>query len=628
MSQRPDRVLVVDDTPENVLLIRAQLERAGYAVQTASSGRAALEAVAADPPDLVLLDLMMPGVDGYEVCRRLKAEEATRTIPIVVLTALQAREDKLRAFNEGADDFLTKPVDRAELLARVRSHLRAKSLYDELARERATLSAILGAMQDALVVVDVARDVRFCNRPAGELIGAAPEDLEGTDVRDVFARVAPLLEDPEGFRARWLGALAEGQGYASFEATVLRPIRRHLAVGVFPVTDPRGACIGWGTLLRDVTREREVQRLKDELVSIVSHELRTPLASIVGFAELLLSRPFEAGQQREFLEIMLEEGHRLTALINDFLDHPRLESGRQEIQVAPTAIGPVIERAVVMAGPDPRRPIVVDLPDDLPLVSIDADRVLQVLMNLLSNARKYSPDGGEIAVGARIADGTVAVSVRDHGLGLPPEAMPQLFEKFYRVDNSDRREISGTGLGLAICRQIVERQGGRIWAESDGLGRGSTFTFTVPVFDESPSNGDVLVVEDDHGFARLLSAELNGAGLTVTRAADAEDAIRRLGRTRPRAVVLDLILPDLPGEALLPMVRLASAERIPVVVVSVKELDQQQRAELGRQGAVAVLRKGPGVAGEAARTVLTALQRSTPGPVASGRDDNNLEKRE
>src|SRR5581483_1151338 len=153
MSQRPDRVLVVDDTPENILLIRAQLERAGYAVQTAASGQAALDAVASDPPDLVLLDLMMPGIDGYEVCRRLKADDVTRTIPLVVLTALQAREDKLRAFAEGADDFLTKPVDRAELLARVRSHLRLKSLYDMLAHERATLSAVLGGMRDGLVVI-------------------------------------------------------------------------------------------------------------------------------------------------------------------------------------------------------------------------------------------------------------------------------------------------------------------------------------------------------------------------------------------------------------------------------------------------------------------------------------------
>ena len=607
MSQRPDRVLVVDDTPENVLLIRAQLERAGYAVQTAVNGRAALEAVEADPPDMVLLDLMMPEIDGYEVCRRLKADDVTRTIPVIVLTALQGREEKLRAFGEGADDFLTKPVDRAELLARVRSHLRLKNLYDMLARERATLSAVLGGMSDGLVVLDAARDVRFVNGPAAAFLGVPAEALTGEEARDLFERFAERLEDPDRFRRDWVAAVSNGQAHSTFATVVARPIHRDLSVTVFPVIDGRGTPIGWGTLMRDVTQEREVQRLKDELVSVVSHELRTPLASIVGFAELLLSRTFAADEQREFLEIMLEEGHRLTALINDFLDLQRLESGRQEIRPVPTALGPLLQRAVQTAGLDPARPIVVELAPELPLVPMDADRILQVLTNLLSNARKYSPAGGEVRVLAREVDGCVEVSVRDQGLGLPAEAMGQLFEKFFRVDNSDRREIAGTGLGLAICRQIVERHGGRIWADSDGLGLGSTFTFALPAFDEPPSTGEVLVIEDDHGFARLLAAELTGAGLSVAWSPDAEDAIARLGQMRPRAVVMDLVLPGLQGEALLPMVRRSSGAPIPVVVVSVKELDEDERADLARGGAVAILRKGPGVAGEAARTVLTLL---------------------
>src|SRR5207237_3274027 len=136
-------------------------------------------------------------------------------------------------------------------------------------------------------------------------------------------------------------------------------------------------------------------------------------------------------------------------------------------------------------------------------VSADADQVLQVLANLLSNARKFSPRGGEVTLTARARPGMVEVSVRDRGLGLPPEAVPRLFEKFYRVDNSDRREIKGTGLGLAICQQIVAAHGGRIWAESDGLGHGSRFILTLPLADAEPVEGDVLIVEDDRGFARL-----------------------------------------------------------------------------------------------------------------------------
>jgi signal transduction histidine kinase len=160
-----------------------------------------------------------------------------------------------------------------------------------------------------------------------------------------------------------------------------------------------------------VTAERDLVRTKDELVSVVSHELRTPLASVVGFAELLLVRPFTEAQRREFLTTMLQKGKRLTALMNDFLDLQRMQS---------------------------ERPVVLELLEDPPLVLADADRIQQVLVNLLSNARKYSPAGGEVQVSARAVDNAVEVTVADRGLGIPPEALPRLFEKFYRIDNSDR----------------------------------------------------------------------------------------------------------------------------------------------------------------------------------------------
>jgi signal transduction histidine kinase len=166
--------------------------------------------------------------------------------------------------------------------------------------------------------------------------------------------------------------------------------------------------------------QNHLARTKDELVSIVSHELRTPLASVVGFAELLLARPVLAEEQRQqFLGVMVEEGRRLTALINDFLDMQRLESGRQSIVLRPSALRQIVEQAVFVAGVDPERPIVLDLAADLPLVRADAHRLRQVLGNLLGNARKYSPYGGLSPLEAGVADGHVVVAVEDHGLGLP-----------------------------------------------------------------------------------------------------------------------------------------------------------------------------------------------------------------
>jgi len=256
----------------------------------------------------------------------------------------------------------------------------------------------------------------------------------------------------------------------------------------------------------------------------------------------------------------------------------------------------------------PERPITIDLETDLAPAMVDGDRVQQVLTNLVSNARKYSPAGGEIRIEVATSEAGVEIAVRDHGLGLPPEALQHLFEKFYRVDNSDRRQIKGTGLGLAISKKIIEAHGGRIWAESEGAGQGARFAFTLPLAGASPARGDILVVEDDPGFARLLEAALTPLGLTAVCTASAEAALERLASVDPQAVLLDLLLPGLQGEDFLRRLRALRGPDLPVTVVTVKDLSAEERAALRQMGAVATLRKGPGVASRAARAVAQALE--------------------
>jgi CheY-like chemotaxis protein len=379
---------------------------------------------------------------------------------------------------------------------------------------------------------------------------------------------------------------------------------------MFSVVDPTSAQDGVGIVLRDVTIERDLARTKDELVSVVSHELRTPLASVVGFAELLLTRPTMAEAQRQqYLGVMVEEGRRLTALINDFLDLQRLESGRQSIVPGSIALRPILEQAVIAAGDNSERPIVTDFADELPLVRADPERLRQVLANLLGNARKYSPRGGVIRLEVSVADNHVVISVQDHGLGLPSAALPLLFNKFYRVDNSDRREIAGTGLGLAISRHIVESHGGRIWAESAGLGEGARFSFTLPFAPVPGHTGaDVLVVEDGTGFAQLLAAEISDHGLSAECVATAEEALHRVAAKPPRVIVLDLLLPGMQGETFLSHLRNASGgAEIPVVVVTVKDLHPEEHEVLKGLRVHAVLKKGPGVAAETVRAVTAAF---------------------
>ena len=349
----------------------------------------------------------------------------------------------------------------------------------------------------------------------------------------------------------------------------------------------------------------EISRAKDEMVSIVSHEMRTPLASIVGFAELMVTREVTPKQRNEYLGVMLQEGRRLTSLVNDFLDLRRLEGGHLSMRFAPADIAALIHRAVELFSDPAGTPIQTRLPDDLPLVRVDSDSMFRVITNLLSNARKYSPVGGSIVVGAGVVDGMVEVYVQDKGLGIPADALSQLFGKFYRVDAPDRDTIKGTGLGLAICKNIVEAHGGKIRARSDGLGKGARFYFTVPMVREQAQTGDVLVVEDDSGFAHLVEAELSARGLSSIWAADAETAEHLM--TKARAVVLDLLLPGLSGEAFLQRLRTKHSEHIPVVVVTLKDLDQAERLSLQKAGVTAVLRKGPGTAAMAANLLARSL---------------------
>ena len=267
---------------------------------------------------------------------------------------------------------------------------------------------------------------------------------------------------------------------------------------LIPVHDSLGLRPSYLLAVNDVTRERELDRLKSEFISVVSHELRTPLTSILGYTELLQAREFPPHERRELVDTVLKQATHLSNLVEDLLNISRIDAGRITLHRWVLSLSQLVKELTTQlnkALDQSRHRLLLDVSDRLPPVYADRDRLRQILGNLLSNAIKYSPDGGEIVLHAEVLrtpppgapplppEPALLITVRDPGIGIPLEELPRIFERFYRVDNSNTRKIGGTGLGLAITQALVELHGGRIWVESTP-GQGSTFSFTLPLATE------------------------------------------------------------------------------------------------------------------------------------------------
>jgi nitrogen-specific signal transduction histidine kinase/CheY-like chemotaxis protein len=363
----------------------------------------------------------------------------------------------------------------------------------------------------------------------------------------------------------------------------------------------RGAVV----VFRDVTQRREVDRMKNEFLSVVSHELRTPLTSILGSLELLASGVLGelSPRARDMTTTALESSKRLTRLINDILDLDRIQSGNRPMHVVPVTAEELLTRSVTeMAGLASSTGVHIDVGATAGRVSVDGDMIVQTLTNLLGNAVKFSSPGQTVVADAVQRNGQVLFRVHDQGRGIPPEKLETIFQRFEQVDSSDSRQMGGTGLGLAICRGIVERHGGRIWAESTPED-GTTVQFTLPAAAgsrvaelarpasrehlagasgaDARGTGGVLVVEDDRDLAVVLETLLAAKGLPVTSTGGVADALRAAADAPPRVVVLDILLPDGDGYAVIDALRSdPRAVDTDVVVYSAVAVTGEDRARL------------------------------------------------
>ena len=450
-------------------------------------------------------------------------------------------------------------------------------------RQASINQAVLDGTTDGIMMIDPDGTIAAINTRMIEISDEHSLGMRvGEPYGEVSSRAAPHPSNAGEYLAAGQAEVGDNETIVevTFEETG-QTLVRHAR----PVRDAGGEVLGRIVTARDVTAERQAERLKSDLVATVSHELRTPLAGVMGFAELLVNQELDAATRSRYLETIYGEARRLNAMVNDFLDLQRIEAGRFELVAERFDLRPVLEREVELySAQSVLHAIELEAPEGPLAVIGDRARIVQVLGNLCSNAVKYSPAGGTVRVGVSERDGFVAVAVTDDGLGIPVEQRSQIFQKFFRVDSSDTREIGGTGLGLALSREIVEAHGGRIGFDSVE-GQGSTFWFELPAAVRGAGQGRprVLVVEDEPPAMALLSEHLVSDGWEVAAAVDADSAFALAREDPPGLVCVDIALPGgADGWELIERLRAEPATAgVPIIVVTASEGGAERARSLG-----------------------------------------------
>lgn len=482
-------ILAIDDTPENLALLSQMLTEKGYKVRSVTKGSTALRGAKAAPPDLILLDVKMPEMNGYEVCQHLKADDRTRNIPVIFISALGDVFDKVRAFQAGGVDYITKPFQVEEVLARLNTHLTIRNLQIKLQTQNSQLQQEIA--QKTAAEDKFAKAFRACPNPIaiatyhkGQLleVNTSLLQMSGYTKAEIINQNILHLYSPQDSK-KYYQALQK----ASLQGFVHNQELNFLTkLGQIKTVLLSLELIEWGgtkctlQIMNDIT---ERKRLENEFISLVSHELRTPMTSTIGALDLLNSGQLGTLSDRgkQILKVAIRNTERLTRLVNDILDLERIESGKIAIEPVQCDLQPLLIQAVeTMQAMAEKAQVKLLLEPCSVSMKVDPDRILQTLTNLLSNSIKFTKPGGIVQLTAKVKSDRCQIMVKDTGRGIPTDKLESIFERFQQVDASDSRSKGGTGLGLAICRHIIERHNGKIWVKSI-LGKGSIFYVDLPL---------------------------------------------------------------------------------------------------------------------------------------------------
>ncbi|MCH7321179.1 ATP-binding protein [Solibacillus sp. MA9] len=460
----------------------------------------------------------------------------------------------LMATREGYPFTKQELVELNGLMNRVSIAFERIHMYEEVERSRQLNQNIIDTVNEGIQLVSVAGEVVLNNKALSTIIDSHNDENDSQHVS--LKHLQEICDQPDELAQFFTESIVE-------DFTDTRTFRYSISQNTQLFIEVYATCVykddeKMGTMFvhRDITKEYEIDQMKSELVSTVSHELRTPLSSVLGFTELLLAKEVKPERQKKYIETIHKEAVRLTNLINDFLDLQRMESGKQQYTMQQLSVDELAIDIVNRFRHEQKHH--VHLIDKAKYVNIlgDQERLVQLFINLIGNAIKFSPAGGDVTITLENINHMLQISIKDQGIGIPKLEIPKLFQKFKRIDNTSRRKIGGTGLGLSISREIIKKHGGDIWLESEE-GNGTTVIFNLPLNQKNTLNTsfeendfdiqtglNVMIIEDDLSLALLLSEELKSKGFTVIYHDNPKRAFEEALQTPLVAIIIDLMLGD------------------------------------------------------------------------------------
>jgi signal transduction histidine kinase len=567
-------ILIVDDNPTNLDVLSETLTSNGFQVAVAIDGESALEQIEFHQPDLILLDIMMSGIDGFETCRRLRQNSLTCDVPVIFMTALSDMENKVQGFSLGAVDYITKPFQQEEVLVRVQSHLQLRHLATTLEAQNALLQHEITKREHAEA------SLRELNQELERLVEQRTRALSVT-LQELQEAQAKLIEQKKELENR----------------------------------------VEERTLELKVAKEAadKANSAKSEFLANMSHEIRTPLNGILGYTQILKSSRNLPDKVQKGIEVIHQCGTHLLTLINDILDLSKIEARRMELFVTdfhlPSFLQNIAEICSIRAE-QKKVAFIYQLDPQLPNgVCADEKRLRQILLNLLSNAVKFTDKGGvtfkvetrddksEIGKEGVVLDSRkkiIRFLVEDTGIGITPEQIERIFMPFEQVGNS-RYQAEGTGLGLAISQRLLALMGSHIQVSSQS-DKGSTFWFDLelPISSEwqqaarltqqgtitgfSGKKRKILVVDDRWENRSVITNLLQPIGFEVVEASNGQEGLEKTIQLQPDLIIVDLVMPVLHGFEMIRKVRQIPELKETVVIASsasVFETDQYKSLASG-----------------------------------------------